>query len=105
MAALAFLRGYSQLELMIVAFVAVVVLSLLGMLANAILGPRGFGILGNGIVIGAGGAVAIAVHDWLVRQPDFAAFGWQDRAVLISLAAACATMLLLLAASLKRYFS
>ncbi len=102
MAALTFLRGYSDLEMMVAGFIAFAFVTLLGLLANAILKGRGFGIAGNALLIAAGCAGAIAIHDWLVRQPDFSLLGLPDRAVLTALAAACATFVLLAAAFLKR---
>lgn len=103
MPALAFLRGYSDLELMVAGFIAFAFVTLLGLLSNAILKGRGFGIAGNALLILAGCLGAIALHDWLVRQPYFFLLGLPDRAVLTALGAVCATFTLIAAAFMKRF--
>jgi hypothetical protein len=105
MAALKFLRHYSELELMVFGSIGIVAAMLLGLLTNAILGPRGFGIFGNSFVIALGWAIAVIFHDALSRRPDFVMLGFADLAVLTALTTVCTVITLLGGAFMKKYFA
>ncbi|WP_342358656.1 hypothetical protein [Terrarubrum flagellatum] len=102
LAALSFLRGYETAEFWVLGFVICVFLLLLGLMTNAILGRRGFGIIGNGVIVAVGGFGGVYAHDWLLRQPWFTAWQIPQRPLLIGLVAFCAPFLLLLLAWFKR---
>jgi hypothetical protein len=105
LAALAFMKHYSSIELFVIYGIAFVALSLLGLMSNAILGARGWGVFGNAAVLGAGAFLGMVGHDRLVRWPDFLAFGFPEQVVLISCVALGMLVTLLGLASIKRWFS
>ncbi len=105
LAALAFMKHYSSLELFVIFAITFVALSLLGLMSNAILGARGWGIFGNAFVLGLGAYLGMLVHDRLVRWPDFLAFAFPEQIVLISCIAIGMLATLLFLASIKRWFS
>ncbi|MBN9061949.1 MAG: hypothetical protein BGP06_06335 [Rhizobiales bacterium 65-9] len=104
MAALSFTRLYTDGELVILCALVITTLSLLGLLANAILGSRGFGIAMNAVLIAGGGLLAYVFFRAIVQQAGFAALGISPIALFISLMCVCALITLLGAAFLKRLY-
>lgn len=105
MTALAFLKFYNREELMVLGGIIVVILGLLGLMANGIMQSRGFGIFGNAILLGVGGAIGVVVQSYLMTRPDVAALGLSTSNMLVGALALFGTFILLIAALLKRHFA
>lgn len=104
MAALSFTRFYSDGELVILCALVVAILSLLGLLANAILGARGFGIAMNAVLIAAGGILAFFFQRAIIREFGAVGLGLSPVSLFVSLMCVCALITLLGAAFVKRLY-